>query len=47
MSLSDKLSKAEPTDWLIKDIPEWKVNFLIWWAKFKAKIYLWIKGADR
>ena len=43
MGLHEKLANAKKSDWLKQDIPKWKLNLIIWWAKFKARVVLKIK----
>lgn len=43
MSIEDKIKNAKPTDWLTKDIPKWRVRMIVRWAKFKARIELFLK----
>lgn len=42
MSIEDKIRNAKPTDWLTKDIPKWRVWLIVRWAKFKARIELFL-----
>lgn len=46
MSLEDKLKNAKSSDWLT-DIPKWKACLIVRWAKFKAKIELFLKRGKR
>ena len=38
MSLQDKIDAATPTTWLTDGIPKWRVKWIVWWAKLKARI---------
>ena len=46
MSIEDKIKNAQSSSWLTDGIPKWKVRFIIWWAKVKAKLRKKVTGND-
>ena len=43
MSIEEKLNNVKKTTWLTDGIPKWKVPFIVFSARLKAKIYLILK----